>query len=73
MRFARSTLTFGSVKIPDAVDWAGYHGVDRANHLAWDVEAMVDAGLSPEPALAAMTWRGGDSDQRGLNRLSCSG
>ena len=32
----------------------------RANQLAWEVQAMVAAGIEPHVALAAATWRGGD-------------
>jgi imidazolonepropionase-like amidohydrolase len=32
----------------------------RANQLAWEVQAMVAAGIEPQVALAAATWRGGD-------------
>jgi imidazolonepropionase-like amidohydrolase len=35
-------------------------GTPRANQLAWEVESMVEAGMSPERALAAVTWRGGE-------------
>jgi imidazolonepropionase-like amidohydrolase len=35
-------------------------GSPRANQLAWEVEALVEAGMSTERALAAATWRGGD-------------
>lgn len=32
----------------------------RANQLAWEVQAMVAAGIEPHVALASATWRGGD-------------
>ncbi len=32
----------------------------RANQLAWEVEAMVSAGIEPHIALGAATWRGGE-------------
>src|SRR3989475_4616000 len=35
-------------------------GTVRANHLAWEVEALVEAGLKPWEALASATGRGGD-------------
>ncbi|NMO57014.1 amidohydrolase family protein [Actinoplanes sp. TBRC 11911] len=35
-------------------------GSPRANHLAWEVEALVEGGMRAEDALAAVTWRGGD-------------
>ena len=34
-------------------------GSTRANQLAWEVEALVAAGLEPWEALGAATWRGG--------------
>lgn len=46
------------VKIAAGSDFGG--GSLRANQLAWEVEAMVDAGLDPQVALAAVTWRGGE-------------
>lgn len=35
-------------------------GSARANQLAWEVEALVEAGLDPWEALAAVTWRAGE-------------
>jgi imidazolonepropionase-like amidohydrolase len=35
-------------------------GSARANQLAWEVEALVEAGLEPWEALAAVTWRAGE-------------
>src|SRR5262245_22889511 len=32
-------------------------GSARANQLAWEVEALVEAGLEPWEALAAVTWK----------------
>ncbi|GAA0464039.1 putative amidohydrolase [Paractinoplanes deccanensis] len=32
----------------------------RANQLAWEVQSLIEAGVSPRTALAAVTWRGGD-------------
>lgn len=32
-------------------------GSSRANQLAWEVEALVEAGIDPWEALAAVTWR----------------
>ncbi|HEY2300042.1 MAG TPA: amidohydrolase family protein [Jatrophihabitans sp.] len=46
------------VAIAAGSDFGG--GSLRANQLAWEVEAMVVAGLEPHVALAAATWRGGD-------------
>ncbi|MDH5371983.1 MAG: amidohydrolase family protein [Acidimicrobiia bacterium] len=46
------------VAIAAGTDFGG--GSLRANQLAWEVEAMVEAGLEPWEALAAVTWRGGE-------------
>jgi len=46
------------VKIAAGTDFGG--GSLRANQLAWEVESLVAAGLEPEDALAAATWRGGE-------------
>ncbi len=46
------------VTIAAGTDFGG--GSLRANHLAWEVECLVDAGLEPWEALAAATWVGGD-------------
>lgn len=46
------------VQIAGGSDFGG--GSLRAGHLAWEVESLVDAGLEPWEALAAVTWRGGD-------------
>jgi imidazolonepropionase-like amidohydrolase len=35
-------------------------GSSRANQLAWEVEALVEAGLEPWEALAAVTWKAGE-------------
>ena len=35
-------------------------GSARANQLAWEVEALVEAGLEPWQAVAAVTWIGGE-------------
>ncbi len=45
------------VAIAAGSDFGG--GSLRANQLAWEVEALVDAGVAPQSALAAATWRGG--------------
>src|SRR6266545_4978642 len=42
------------------VDLAHGRGSLRANHLAWEVEALVEAGLRPWEALASATVRGGE-------------
>jgi imidazolonepropionase-like amidohydrolase len=46
------------VPIAAGSDFGG--GSVRAGHLAWEVEALVRAGLEPWQALGAATWRGGD-------------
>lgn len=46
------------VTIAAGTDFGG--GSLRANHLAWEVECLVDAGLEPWQALASATWIGGD-------------
>jgi imidazolonepropionase-like amidohydrolase len=46
------------VRIASGTDFGG--GSLRANQLAWEVEAIVEAGLEPWQALAAATWRGGE-------------
>src|SRR3989440_12275908 len=45
------------VRIATGTDFGG--GSLRANHLAWEVEALVEAGLKPAGALASATIRGG--------------
>ena len=54
VRLARAA----GVRIAAGTDFGG--GSTRANHLAWEVECLVDAGLEPWEALAATTWRGGE-------------
>jgi imidazolonepropionase-like amidohydrolase len=36
-------------------------GSGRANHIAWEFQSLVSAGLPPVEALAAVTWRGGEA------------
>jgi imidazolonepropionase-like amidohydrolase len=45
------------VAIAAGSDFGG--GSVRAGHLAWEVEALVRAGLEPWEALGAATWQGG--------------
>ncbi|HJQ42628.1 MAG TPA: amidohydrolase family protein [Jatrophihabitantaceae bacterium] len=45
------------VAIAAGSDFGG--GSLRANQLAWEVQALVLAGIEPANALAAATWRGG--------------
>jgi imidazolonepropionase-like amidohydrolase len=45
------------VAIATGSDFGG--GSVRAGHLAWEVQALVAAGLPPWEALGAATWRGG--------------
>ncbi len=54
VRLARAA----GVPIATGTDFGG--GSSRANQLAWEVEALVGAGLEPWEALAAATWHGGD-------------
>ena len=46
------------VSIATGTDFGG--GSTRANQLAWEVEQLVGAGLSPWEALGCATWRGGE-------------
>lgn len=46
------------VAIAAGSDFGG--GSLRANQLAWEVQALISAGIEPQVALAAATWRGGD-------------
>lgn len=46
------------VRICAGTDFGG--GSARANQMAWEVEALVAAGVQPWEALAAATWHGGD-------------
>jgi imidazolonepropionase-like amidohydrolase len=52
------TARAAGVTIAAGTDFGG--GSARANHLAWEVESLVDAGLEPQEALGAATWRGGE-------------
>jgi imidazolonepropionase-like amidohydrolase len=54
VRFAHEA----GVAIATGTDFGG--GSTRANQLAWEVEALVAAGLEPWEALGAATWRGGE-------------
>jgi imidazolonepropionase-like amidohydrolase len=59
-RASHSVLTAhrAGVRIAAGTDAGG--GSTRANHLAWEVENLVHAGLQPWEALGAATWRGGE-------------
>lgn len=46
------------VKIAAGTDFGG--GSLRANQMAWEVECLVAAGMTPSAALAGATWIGGD-------------
>ncbi|MDT4941474.1 MAG: hypothetical protein QOJ34_1563 [Pseudonocardiales bacterium] len=46
------------VPIAAGSDFGG--GSLRANQLAWEVQALVEAGIEAHLALAAATWRGGE-------------
>jgi imidazolonepropionase-like amidohydrolase len=51
IRLARAA----GVLLGAGTDFGG--GSARANQLAWEVEALVEAGLKPWEALAAVTWK----------------
>jgi imidazolonepropionase-like amidohydrolase len=36
-------------------------GSTRANHIGWEFQSLVSAGIPPAEALAAVTWRGGEA------------
>lgn len=36
-------------------------GSARANHLPWEFQSLIAAGLEPAEALASVTWRGGEA------------
>ena len=36
-------------------------GSARANHIGWEFQSLIAAGLEPVEALAAVTWRGGEA------------
>jgi imidazolonepropionase-like amidohydrolase len=60
------------VAIAAGSDFGG--GSLRANQLAWEVEALVAAGIEPHVALAAATWRGGELiGIPGAGRLAVAG
>jgi len=46
------------VRIATGTDFGG--GSLRANHLAWEIESLVEAGLKPWEALTSATVRGGE-------------
>ena len=53
----KAAQRFG-VRIAAGSDFGG--GSVRVGHLAWEVEQLVEAGLQPHEALAAVSWRGGE-------------
>ena len=63
---ARREAAFESVRLAHAAGVTIAAGTDfgggsaRANQLAWEVEALVEAGLDPWQAVGAATWRGGE-------------
>lgn len=60
------------VRIAAGTDFGG--GSLRANHLAWEIEHLVEGGLEPWEALAAATWVGGDLlGEPGAGRLFVGG
>jgi imidazolonepropionase-like amidohydrolase len=46
------------VLLGGGTDFGG--GSARANQLAWEIEALVESGLEPWEALAAVTWKAGE-------------
>jgi imidazolonepropionase-like amidohydrolase len=60
------------VAIAGGSDFGG--GSVRAGDLAWEVECLVECGLEPWEALAAVTWRGGDLlNEGGAGRIWIGG
>jgi len=60
------------VRIATGTDFGG--GSLRANHLAWEVESLVEAGLKPWEALASATVRGGELlDEPEVGRIAEGG
>ena len=58
---ARSSIRLAQaagVLLGGGTDFGG--GSGRANQLAWEVEALTEAGLQPWEALAAVTWKAGE-------------
>lgn len=56
---ASAALAVGAgVRMAAGTDFGG--GSLRANHMAWEVECLVAAGLEPWEALGAATWMGGE-------------
>jgi imidazolonepropionase-like amidohydrolase len=61
----RWETALGSIRIAHAAGVLIAAGTDfgggsvRANHLAWEVEALSEAGLEPWEALGAATWKAG--------------
>jgi imidazolonepropionase-like amidohydrolase len=56
---ALQTARAAGVVIAAGSDAGG--GSPRANHIGWEYQALVRAGLPPVEALAAVTWRGGEA------------
>lgn len=58
---ARSSIRLAQaagVLLGGGTDFGG--GSGRANQLAWEVEALTEAGLQPWEALASVTWKAGE-------------
>jgi imidazolonepropionase-like amidohydrolase len=58
---ARSSIRVAhgaGVLLGGGTDFGG--GSARANQLAWEVEALTEAGLEPWEALASVTWKAGE-------------
>jgi imidazolonepropionase-like amidohydrolase len=56
---AMRTAHAAGVAIAAGSDAGG--GSSRANHIAWEFQTLISAGLPPVDALAAVTWRGGQA------------
>jgi len=57
-RVAGKLAHAAGVLLGGGTDFGG--GSGRANQLAWEVEALTEAGLQPWEALAAVTWKAGE-------------
>jgi len=58
---ARESIKLAHAKgvlLGGGTDFGG--GSGRANQLAWEVEALTEAGLEPWEALASVTWKAGE-------------
>jgi imidazolonepropionase-like amidohydrolase len=60
-RARQAVRTARAAGVPVAAGSDSGGGSSRANHIGWEFEALVEAGLPPVEALAAVTWRGGEA------------